>query len=110
MFNELAKEVFANAASKGFHDDGPREDLILGKLMLIVTEIAEAAEEWRNGHLITDVYLKDGKPEGAPIELADALIRILDFCHSHHIDIDSAVRLKMEYNTTRPFMHGGKRA
>lgn len=44
-----------------------------------------------------------------PIELADAIIRILDYCGYAGIDIDAAVERKHEYNKTRPYRHGGKR-
>ena len=40
---------------------------------------------------MTEVYQEAGKPEGVPIELADAIIRILDYCGYARIDIDAAV-------------------
>lgn len=49
------------------------------------------------------------KPCGIPIELADVVIRIFDFCGRHGIDLESAIKLKMEYNSTRPYRHGGKK-
>jgi NTP pyrophosphatase (non-canonical NTP hydrolase) len=49
-----------------------------------------------------------GKPEGIPIELADVIIRICDTCGQYGIDLDRAIRLKMEYNKTRPYKHGKK--
>jgi hypothetical protein len=50
------------------------------------------------------------KPEGAAVELADTIIRILDWCGHEGIDIDAVVREKMLYNKTRPYRHGNKRA
>ena len=47
-----------------------------------------------------------GKPEGVPAELADTIIRILDFCGKHKIDIEAAVHEKMAYNESRPHKHG----
>jgi NTP pyrophosphatase (non-canonical NTP hydrolase) len=81
------------------------------KMMLIVSEISEALEEFRGGHTVQEVYYtpdKPDKPEGVPIELADAIIRILDFCHANGIDIEDAVLNKMKYNESRPFKHGKK--
>ena len=52
----------------------------------------------------------DGKkPEGIPIELADVLIRVFDFCGKHGIDLEAAVLEKMAFNRTRPVRHGGKK-
>ena len=98
--------------------------------MLIVTEVAEATEEIRKQtppvyantdagiQPVSDMLLTElAKPtfqderfklEGELIELADAMIRILDYCAFNEWDIDSAVRAKFEYNKTRSHRHGGK--
>jgi len=55
-----------------------------------------------------DCEYRDRKPEGIPIELADCIIRILDYCAYTGIDIDKAIQIKHEYNKTRPYRHGGK--
>ena len=52
---------------------------------------------------------KDGKPEGIAVELADAMIRILDYCAYSGIDIEEALKLKHAYNKGRPYRHGGKK-
>lgn len=39
-------------------------------------------------------------------ELADLIIRALDFAANEHIDIETHVRLKMRYNSMRPYKHG----
>ena len=52
---------------------------------------------------------KSDKPEGVAIELADAIIRILDYCAEAGIDIEEAIAIKHEYNKSRPYRHGGKR-
>jgi NTP pyrophosphatase (non-canonical NTP hydrolase) len=43
-----------------------------------------------------------------PIEIADLVIRVADFCRANGIDLAAAVRYKMAYNETRPHRHGGK--
>lgn len=40
--------------------------------------------------------------------MIDCLIRILDWCGRHDIDVDTLLAMKHEYNKTRPYKHGGK--
>lgn len=91
------------ATDKGFWDDEPN---IGEKLALIHSELSEALEEVRAGHAPNEVYEADGKPEGLPIELADAVIRIADLCGYYGIDLDHAVRVKLTYNQRRGRKHG----
>ena len=83
-------------------------DVVTGKLLLIVTEIAEATEEMREGHAFDAVRSEDGKPCGFPTELADAVIRIFDLADACGINIDAEMERKHAYNRTRPHRHGGK--
>lgn len=39
-------------------------------------------------------------------EIADILIRVLDFCGANNIDIDFHVQAKLRYNSLRPYKHG----
>lgn len=43
---------------------------------------------------------------GESAELADVLIRIFHYCGRRGINLGEAVRLKHEYNITRPYRHG----
>ena len=78
------------------------------RMLLIVGEISEAFEELRAGHAANEVYRKDGKPEGVPIELADVQIRLWDMAQTMGISLQSEVHCKENYNRTREFMHGKK--
>lgn len=67
------------------------------KLMLIVSEVAEAMEADRKN-------LPDDKlphRHGREVELADALIRIFDLAGAYGLDLPGAVIEKMEYNASR---------
>jgi len=78
-------------------------------IALCHSELSEALEEFRNGRKPTEIYYSDGgKPEGIPIELADVVIRVFDFCGKEGIDIESAILEKHNFNKTRPTRHGGK--
>jgi hypothetical protein len=113
MLNELAKEVHANSLEKGWWEAGERP---FGEVIaLIHQELSEALEEYRHGHEYHEVYYSQGtngkdKPEGIPVELADVIIRILDFVGGTGMDIDEAIRIKVRYNKTRPYRHGGLKA
>lgn len=71
--------------------------LISEKLMLIVTEVAEAMEGNRKDCM--DTHLPDRKM--LEVELADAVIRIGDLCGALNLDLGGAIEAKMQYNQTR---------
>lgn len=81
-------------------------------LVLMVTEIAEAAEVLIAARTIQDIVRvghnedKNNKPEGFSVELADCIIRILDTMRNLNLPVSKIVEEKIEYNATRPFMHG----
>ena len=102
--NELTNRVHQQALAMGWHDK-PRTALEIH--MLIVSEVAEATEAVRNSE--PDFYIKEsGKPEGESVELADALIRILDYAGSKGWDMEKIIDTKLKYNATRGYKHGGK--
>lgn len=78
-------------------------------ISLFHTELSEAFEEYRKGKALGEIYYENGEPKGVPIELADLIIRIADFCEHYRISLTQSVSIKMTYNETRPLLHGGKR-
>lgn len=111
--NALQCAAYEMSASKGWHDEvvpPEMEKWRLGtRLMLMVSEIAEALEAMRDGMSVEDTIVRDdGKPEGIPSELADVVIRVLDFCGAYGIPLERTILQKMAYNSTRPHRHGGK--
>lgn len=67
------------------------------KLMLIVSEIAEAMEADRKGSMDDKLTHRDGRE----VELADAIIRICDLAGAYDLDLGGALAEKMEYNANR---------
>ncbi len=105
--SDWTKEVHENAKSHGWWENPRREGELL---MLVTSEVAEAFEEIRNGHAMTETYYSEGgKMEGVPSELADIVIRVMDLCGYYGVDLEAAIAEKHAYNVTRPFKHGGKK-
>ncbi len=100
----LSQAAWTITDQKGFHS--PPKSLAEA-LLLVHTEISEAAECLRDGVDVSVMWQEEnGKWEGFPVELADAVIRIFDTCVQHDIDLVTAIKVKMAYNATRPYKHG----
>jgi NTP pyrophosphatase (non-canonical NTP hydrolase) len=107
-FEQLMHEIHSTAVEKGWWEN---EDRNFGELIALChSELSEAFEEYRKGLNLDDIYYVEGKPEGIPVELADLLIRLFDFCYKFEIPLYSALQIKMEFNKGRPYRHGGKKA
>lgn len=152
--SELQSLVFSINESKGFHDDRPkplrigstltgqkeRQNALANwqgnKLLLIVSEVAEAQDEIRKGRPADETYYPEPqlpnslvaeigvekareliaadqegklrKPEGVPSEIADVVIRCFDFAATEGFNLGQIIAEKLAYNNTRPFMHGKK--
>lgn len=64
---------------------------------------------WRNDQSPREAEKPIFKPCGIPIEMIDTLYRVLHFCAVYELDADELMEMKMAYNKTRPYRHGGKR-
>ena len=121
--NELCKDIHCWAQEKGFWDYNINTDehlIFAQKNALIHSEISESLEaDRKNRHAdlekfdsnaLTDVtfndnfkmYIKDTVED----ELADAIIRILDWCGYMNIDIERHIKEKMKFNNIRERRHG----
>jgi len=99
------KEIHELAKTKGWWEK-PRTALEIHAL--VHSEIAEATEAARSG--LPPVQQLLPKPEGEATELADAVIRILDWFEFNGWDLEQVMELKHTYNQTRSYRHGGKLA
>ena len=114
---ELMEEACRIALAHGF---GVEEEPNVGEFIALVhTELSEAFDGWRKGdglktirtsqEIVGNGLVKAIKPDGFPVELADAVIRICQWCQRYGIPLREAIEMKMAYNETRPYKHGGRR-
>lgn len=99
----LAKLCYQNSFNKGFWDDGP--DRNKGEMIALMhSELSKLLEAVREEDM-----LMSEKIDGFTLEeeeIADLLIRALDYAYGWNLDIDGAVKAKMFYNGLRPERHG----
>lgn len=110
QLNRLRDEAYATACNKGFHDEKHSDEHYL---MLVITEIAEAVQADRKGlradrerydyavdrGMCNDIeecferYIKNSIED----ELADIVIRLLDFCGMNGYSFDYRLITPEEY-------------
>lgn len=124
--NELSKSIRFDNASKGFD---PTEGGVNRYILLTISELCEAQNELRDGRIPTEVYYSkigrifkdekealyhsiDGtivgyKPEGFSVEVADAIIRLLDIAGKFEHKISYTTKgVDFENNTIDDWLLG----
>ena len=114
--NDSAKTILNNNIEKGFNNPNYN----VGELLMLVTsELGEALESHRKGKFsdweffyndaskIGDIesfklHIKDTFED----EIADAVLRLLDLSARLNIDLEKHINAKVEFNKTRPYLHG----
>lgn len=119
--NKLRDEIYSNNVKAGWWTNLETGEMkeknniveILSKIALIHSEVSEATEGVRKG--LNDDHLPNRKM--VEVEMADAIIRILDLCGHEGWDIEGAIIEKLEYNKKRKdhtlaarMADGGKKA
>jgi len=99
--NTLRDICYQESLNGGWHTDpttGELKDRNKGEMIsLIHSEISEALEGERKG--LQDEHLPH-RPM-AEVEMADAVIRIMDYCGRWGYDIGGAIVEKIQYNRNR---------
>lgn len=101
-FNLMSTDIYDANAEKGFWDE-KEPQLTSTKLMLVVTELGEACEADRHGNP-PDQHIPQF--DSLTVELADAVIRIMDLAGRHKLKLGAAIVAKCQFNESRPHKHG----
>lgn len=115
--SRMADKAHANSRSKGFwsivddlktHPRWAEIEVIwkLSRIALFHSEASECLEGIRKD--LPDDHLPERSMEVA--ELADIVVRILDYAGAYDLPLGEVILEKMAYNSGRAFMHGDKRA
>jgi len=113
LFCDLQHQIHTNARNKGFWDKYDQVvekfpeaevDMDLAKYALVASEIGEGVEGVRKPGQCDKNGLEHLSKEAE--ELADTVIRIMDYCEEKGINLAQAILDKHEYNKGRPRLHG----
>lgn len=122
--NKFVREAHENAVKHGWWENPPS----FGETVALChSELSEALEEYRGGMPMAYVEDSSGdqfgswipeenpekwegkKPEGVAVEMADCMIRIMDWFGSHpELDLEAILAAKHAYNKGRSYRHDGK--
>ena len=100
-YNDIADYIHDWAKRKGFWDEERNDGEIIA---LIHSELSEALETLRDKEKADSSVLFGIR--GVEEELANCLIRIMDYGKGRGWEIAEALELKMAFNEQRPYKHG----
>lgn len=101
----LAEQAHETAQDKGWYEE---PEPVGTRIALMHSEASELLEAYRKGKE-HEPCAKVPSISNGEEELADIIIRVLDFAVYEGHDISRAVIEKMRFNMTRPHKHGDKK-
>jgi len=101
-WKDVSEKVYEVNVKNGWWESERNDGEIVA---LIHSELSEALESLRHGNPASDHI-----PEfsGVEEELADVVIRIMDYAKARNLRIPEAIEAKIEFNSNRGYKHGGK--
>ena len=100
----LQVQIHQNAKDKGFWESQLTYQELVTKLALIASEVFESINFIRSASEASS--LQDHNRRELSAELADIIIRTLDFAEGLGLDLGEAIEKKMAVNKDRPYKHG----
>ncbi len=86
------------------------EEDFLRALMMVCEELGEACADYRRNKPLDGIaYGSDGKPEGVPVEIGDAIVRLCAIAAKYDMPLPRAIQEKMAFNKLRGHRFGGKK-